>query len=73
MLIYYRMYNHTLNCFSFDDIIDVFIWYIVLYYEYLDFCVWLFSVEIVNLKKLQKSISEMKWNEMKWKLWRCIF
>ena len=30
MLIYCRMYNHTLNYFSFDDIIDVFICYIVL-------------------------------------------
>ena len=30
MFIYCRMYNHTLNYFSFDDIIDVFICYIVL-------------------------------------------
>ena len=30
MFIYCTMYNHTLNYFSFDDIMDVFICYIVL-------------------------------------------
>ena len=58
MLIYYRMYNRTLNNFSFDDVIDVFNCYIVLV-NILIFIV--FSVKIVNLKKLQKSINEMKW------------
>ena len=57
MLIYYRMYNDTLNYFSFD-IIYAFICYIVLCNIFI-FNWLVLSVEIVNLKKLQKSINEM--------------
>ena len=49
------MYNDNLSYISFDDIIDVFICYIVSC-NILIFFFFVFSVEIVNLKKLQKSI-----------------
>ena len=52
MLIYYIMYNHTLNNFSFNDIIDVFICYIVLC-NILSFIV--FSAEIVKFEKVAEN------------------
>ena len=53
MLIYYIMYNRTLNDFSFDDIIDVFICYIVLC-NILIFCFFFFVFQFCRNCKFEK-------------------
>ena len=58
MFIYCTMHNHTLNYFSFDDNYYrcSYMLHCIMYY----FDLLIVSVEIVNLKKLQKSINENK-------------